>query len=809
MADEHGEQTGSAGGTFLSMSGSAEVVVQAGNVNGGVHFGVPEKAPRSTPRQLPADTASFTGRGSDIARLRELAEDRSRRSRGTVAVSVIDGMAGIGKTALAVHAGHQLAEHFPDGQLFVDLHGYTDGLAPREPADALAIILRSYGVLPQQLPADLDARAAFYRDRLAGTRTLVVLDNAATEAQVRPLLPADPRCLVLVTSRRRLKALDDADTTTVELLPTPEAVRLFRRVAGGDHGNDHGHDRGGADGGADGGLIDEIVALCGRLPLALRIAAALIRHRPAWSLARLVEKLRDGGAGIAGFSDTGRDLAAVFDLSYHALTEEQRVFFRFLGLIPGPETDPYATAALLDVDWADAERLLEDLVDHNLLLEPSAGRYRMHDLLRRHARALAERDAPWQRDTAVERLLNYYRQTAARAGARIALFRGQPPIEPPPASAPDFTQPNDARAWLRAERANLEACLEHVSQRGLDNHIIALTGAIASLLRRDGPWPAAISLHIRAMAAAVRLGDRPGQAAALTDLARVRSMTGDYPGATRDHQDALRLFRELGDDRGQAHVLRELGHIRWMTGDYPGATRDLYEVLHRYRGLGERAGQADVLLDLGEVRRMTGDYEDAARHHGEAFELFRELGDDRGQAHALTLLGEVRTLRGDHAAAARDLEQALRIHQDLDSRFFEANTLTYLGDVRAATGDYPGALRDVGKAVEVFRDLGVRINEAWALNHYAALFLATDEPRRALELYRDALRLSREVTQPDDEGLALEGIGMCLLRPEIGREANARDAAAHLNQASEIFHRLGMRPEIERVDAVLGEIDPS
>jgi hypothetical protein len=331
----------------------------------------------AAPRQLPPDTGALTGRGRELAELLDVADNMRGAPTGTVVISAIDGMAGIGKTALAVHAAHHLAERFPDGQLFVDLHGFTQSLTPRTAMGVLADVLRTLGVPPQQIPDDLAARAALYRDRLAGKRMLVVLDNVASEQQVRPLLPGHPGCLVLVTSRRRLKALDEARVLSLDVLSLPDAIALLRTVAGPGRIP------------ASEPQLERVAHLCGLLPLALRIAAALLRHRPSWTLAHLVDKLRDAHPTLAGFHDGDCDLAAVFDLSYTALPEEHQRLFRRLGLNPGPDTDLYAAAALLDVDPGTAESLLQHLVDHNLLTESIPGRYRMHDLIRAHSHILA------------------------------------------------------------------------------------------------------------------------------------------------------------------------------------------------------------------------------------------------------------------------------------------------------------------------------------------------------------------------------------------------------------------------------------
>lgn len=713
----------------------------------------------TAPRQLPATTAAFAGRQDELAQILTLADAAHAGQRsGTMVISAIDGMAGIGKTALAVHAGHLLAARFPDGQLFIDLHGYTEGMPPREPADALAVFLQAFDVPPQQIPGDLEARAALFRNRLAGTRTLVVLDNAATEIQVRPLLPGAGGCLVLVTSRRRLRALDDAYALSLDVLPPPDAVALFRAVAGPGRTA------------ADDPLLEEICELCGHLPLALRITAALIRHRRSWSLRHLADKLRQARPDLVGFADGDRQLAAVFDLSYRSLGEDQRLLYRRLGLVPGPDADAYAAAALLDTLPVEAEHLLQDLVDHSLLTEPAEGRYRMHDLLRLHARTLTGSDPVSQRDPATERLLDYYQHTACRAEARIARYSRPEPAGLTPAQAPALPDADSARAWLRAERANLEAAFDHAADHGRGERVVALSMGLAGLLRADGPWAQALALHTIALTAARSLGDELGQASALNQLGGVRGLTGGLQG--------------------------------W-TGDYRGAAQNLEAALQQYRDLGDRPGQANALTELGIVLLLIGDYRGAAQNVEVALQLYRDLGHRPGQANALTELGDLRGRTGDYDGAVRDLEQALQLFQDMGSRFGQANALTRRGTVRRMSGDHLGAVRDLEEALRLFREIGARGAEAWALNPYAAAVAATGDLGQALRLYGDAQRLAREVQQPDDEALALEGIGECLLR-----EGFSYDGAAHLNQALAIFRRLEM-PDAERVAARLAQLGDS
>jgi DNA-binding SARP family transcriptional activator len=792
--------------------------------------------PSPVPRQLPGAPRWFIGRRTELDTLLRHCDHlpSAVSAGGVVVISAIDGMAGVGKTALALHAAHRLAERFTDGQLFIDLRGHTQGHQPRSAAEALEWILLALGVPPQRIPQDADERAALYRQRLAGTRTLIVLDNAANEAQIRPLLPGDAGCLVLVTSRRRLKGLDDASTLSLDVLPQADAVALLRSVATRGHEDELMPDP----------LLAEIADLCGRLPLALRIAAALLRHRPAWSPEHLAALLRDQHQRLGTLFDGDRNLTAVFDLSYQNLGATHQRLFRRLGLLPGPDVDAYAAAALADTHPSTATGLLEVLVDHNLLMQHTPGRYWMHDLLRLYARTLADRDPAHSRDSALERLLNYYQHTAIRADDLVTRFPWSVPTGPASTDEPDLADADAAWTWLRTERPNLLAALNHTGVHALPERTIALTAGLATLLRTDGTWSQAITLHTAAVAIARDLGDRTHQAHALIQLGEVRGATGDYPGAERDLHEALNLFRDLGVRRGQAQALTLLGHRHGLAGDYPGARRDLQEAVGLYRSLDDRRGQSHALTLLGQGRGLAGDYPGAARDLQEALGLCRGRGDRRGQAYCLVELAYVRQATGDYPGAVRDLHEALGMCGDLDDPRAQANALTLLGDVRRLTGDYPGATRDLREALELyerlgdrlgqanvrtlrarvrgatgdhqgaipelraavdlFRRIGARGNETWALNHYAAVVAATGDHLQALTLYRDALLLARETHQPDDEARALEGLGECHLN-----SGDTEAGVVHLKQSLDAFQRIALTPDAHRVQQRLSRLAPT
>ena len=725
-------------------------------------------------RTLPRDIASFTGRRQELAKLVAAAAGADK----VVSIHAIGGMAGIGKTAFAVHAAHRLADRFPGGQIFVPLHGNTPGRQPVDPADALASLLLTVGVPAAQIPADLEARMALWRDRVAGRQLLLVLDDAVGSEQVRPLLPGSGGSLVLVTSRRRLTALEDISTISLDTMPPQEAAWLLVRLAG----------RPGLS--PVDSAVAEITRLCGCLPLAIGMLARQLHHHPAWSPGGRAAQLAAAVNRLELLATENVSVAAAFDLSYAGLAPEEQRLFRRLGLHPGGEADGYAAAALDGTSLAAGRRGLEALYDQYLLTEPAPGRYRMHDLIREHARALAGRlDPDDDRDQATERLLDYYQHAAARADALLARQARTAPARAGgtgPAAVPALASREEALAWARAERASLLAGLDQATAAGQHARVIALTAGLAGLLRQDGPWAEAIIRHATAVRAARRLGDQPGQADALANLGDVRRLTGDYPGAARDVAEALGIYLDLGDRPGQAGALTYLGKARRLTGDYPGAARALTEALVIYRDLGDRPGQADALTFLGVVRRATGDYRGAARALTEALGISRDLGDRLGQADALTYLGGVRTMTGDYPAAIRTLAEALGIHRDLGNGLGQVDTLVYLGMARQATGNYPAAARDLEQALGISRDIGSRRGQAEALNGIGTLSRARGDLGQARSCHRQALDLARQIGSPLDEAHALAGLARCALA--AGRTA---EAEAGLRRALAIFQRIG------------------
>jgi len=618
---------------------------------------------------------------------------------------------------------------------------------------------------------------ALWRDRLAERQLLLILDDAASSEQVRPLLPGAGRSLVLVTSRRHLTALEDATAISLDTLPPGEAAGLLARLAG----------RAGlrpAD-----PAVAEITALCGYLPLAIGMVARQLHHHPAWTAAGRAAELAAARDRLELMATENLSVAAAFDLSYADLTLGQRRLFRRLGLHPGPDIDGYAAAALDGTNVGTARRGLEALYDQYLLAEPAQGRYRMHDLIREHARALAERDDPEpDRDRATGRLLDYYQHAAGRADPLIARQATPAPAGTMPTAVPALAGREQALAWTRAERANLLACLDHVTGTGQHARVVALTAGLAGLLRQDGPWAEAVTRHATALRAARHLGDRPGQANTLNDLGDARRVTGDYPGAVRDLEQSLGIYRDLGDRAGQANTLANLGVVRRLAGDQPDAARDLTEALGIYRDLGDRPGQANVLTNLANVRRMTGDYPGATRDLTEALAICRELGDRLGQASALSSLGRVRRMTGDYQGAIRDLTETLGICRELGDRLGQAGALSYLGIVRRVIGDYPAAVQAQEEALGIFRDLANRLGQVNALNSLGRVRLATGDYQGATRDLTESLGICRDLGNRLSQANALVTLG-------IAKRATGDypGAAQDLAEALDIYRDIGNR----------------
>jgi tetratricopeptide (TPR) repeat protein/transcriptional regulator with XRE-family HTH domain len=733
---------------------------------------------------LPPDTAAFTGRDAEVNAIRAaVAEDTAAGSALTVCA--IDGMPGVGKTALAVHVAHMLRDTFPDRQLFINLHAHTPGRDLVQPEDALALLLSAAGIDARSLPADLEGRAALWRDRTAGQRTLLVLDNAASSSQVIPLLPAEGRCLVLVTSRRHLADLPGALTPVPMGVLSPEAgadmlARLARRADA-----------------APPAAVAELVELAGYLPLALALLARVYAGHPSWELGDLIRETRMSVLTLAAEKN---NVAVAFEVSYRYLSPDQRWLFRCLGLHPGSVIDPYAAAALAGVSAGEAAACLDALHREALLTETGHRRYVLHDLIRRYALDRAAADPETERASGLDRLLDYYQHMTAITEAMLSRHVRPAHVSAgragaPSVAAPDVPERPAALSWARAEHANVLACLDYVTRTGQHARVVALTAGTAAVLRQDGPWTDAITRHAVAVAAARQIGDRLGLANALDDLGIVRRLTGDYAGAALAQDEALGIYRDLGSRQGQANSLSHLGIVWTLADDYRRAAVALDEALLFYRELGDREGQADTLNHLGVVLRLTHDQRRAAKALEEALGIYSDLGNEQGQATALIYLGTVRRRTGDYQGAAQVQEQALGIHRKLGNKHGQANALCYLGAIHRETGQYGRAAHDEEQALEMYREIGSRLGQANTISELGAVRRMTGDYAGAFAFQEEALSLYQELGDLGGQAIALCELGaLCRQTEDLQR------ARQLLEQA------LGILKELDDVAEVLNEL---
>jgi tetratricopeptide (TPR) repeat protein len=613
----------------------------------------------------------------------------------------------------------------------------------------------------------------------------LLLDDAAGHEQVRPLLPGTSGSLVLVTSRRRLTALEDSAVLSLGTLSPAEAVALLARLA----------DR--SDLGSETGPAGEIARLCGYLPLAIGMLARQLRHHPARNGAELAADLAAARDRLAVMRAENLSVAAAFDLSYSDLSEAQQRLFRRLGLTSGADIDAYAVAALDDTSLESARGQLDELYDHHLITEPAPGRYMLHDLLREYARALAAAadDDDTEVHSAAGRLLNYYAHVAAAASRHIATWTtagGRLPPTSPPASAPQLATSSEAAAWLEAERPNLHAAVNYAAAKKMPLHAIAIAAAMGGFLRSRGHWDQAAEQYQTALMAAREAGDLPGQAGVLDELGLLQQLTSDYPAATATLAEAIGLFRDLGDLPGQAYALNHLGLVQVDVADYPAAAASHRQALGLARDAGDQLAEAVSLIDLGMVQQMTGDYPAATASYEQALPLARSVGSAFDEADALCELGAARRLTGDYPGAITCERQALDLFHHLGDRLGQGWALDELGRIHQLTGDYPAATACLAEAIELFRDLGDRHGLAKALNSLGELSLRTSAAEESRSHHAKALAIARELGTPGEQARALEGIGRSLLRRDPA------EAAMHLREALEIYQKIGA-PEARSV----------
>jgi tetratricopeptide (TPR) repeat protein len=767
-------------------------------------------------RTLPRDTLALLGRDEQLTSALTSIES-SLNARTAIPIQTVDGMPGVGKTAFAVHLGHLLADRFPDGQLFIDLHGHTHGRPPVVPRDALATLLNADGVPASSIPASgttqevTDVRSGLWRSRVAGRRILLILDNAESNSQVEPLIPGTAGCLVIVTSRHSLPILN-ANLIPLSPLSPEDATSLLARLS-----NRTGED-------PEEGM--QLAKLCGHLPLAISLVAARLRHHPAWQIVDLVAELTSGPNRVDRIKLGEISLRAVFELSYRDLSAPAKKLFRLLSQHPGAEFDTLGAAALIGTRYGEAAAGLEELYLDRLLEESTPGRYRMHDLIRDYAATLVRRH-----QAAVHRLANFYllateqadREITPRApGVRQVASRS--PDRPELPAMPDRSA---ALAWLRLEVSNVLAAAEAAQAKGWHRDVIRFSSASAGFLRQAGPWFAAMDLHQAAVISAQQIDDHRGEAAALLNLGIVKSTASEYSnareilaravllheeipdrhglvsalnaqgvlfrrteeglsGAIKSHSRALSIATDSDDLSGRLKSLTYLGVSWYMSGSYARAQKAAKDASRIARGCQDRFSEAFASALIGALEIEKGNYAEATKHLNDAHRLYDEIGHRHGQAETLVHLAIVQYRTGSDTQAVTVIRGALRIYLSLGARQGEAAAYLHLGVSQRIGGDYEDATSSLHRALMLYRELEHKRGVCTVQIAFGDLLYDRSQRADARDRYRSALATARELTLPLEEAHSLTGIGYCAI--SSGKTATGLKS---LRKALAIYRHMG------------------
>ncbi len=692
-------------------------------------------------QQLPADIAEFTGREAELARLRAVVGEPGRRGASPVVISAIAGMGGVGKTALALHLAHELAPAFPDAQLYIDLHGYEPSQR-LSPGQALDRFLRALGVAPELLPTALEEQASRYRTLLAGKRALVLLDNASSAEQVRPLLPGAATCLVLVTSRGGLTGLvarEGARLLTLDVLAPEESLELLARVAGRERVD------------AEPEAAAEAVRRCGYLPLAVRILAAKLAARPRMRVAELVGRLANEERSLGHLTAGEVEVRASFALSYTELAPDVARTFRRLGLIAGPDFTAGAVAALATTTVEQAEAHLEVLLDAHLIEDaPIAGRYRFHDLLRLYARERVQAEEPDdERTAALRRLLQWYLDMADAAGRLLIPARHRLPYEGrgelPTSIFP--AQQSQLLDWFEAELPNLVAATEQAADGNFYPTAWQLPDALWSFLYLRRHFAYRRNLHAFGLAAARSAGNLQAEAWMLTSLGGVYGQSSEFEQAIQCLERAIAICAEIGDPWGGARAL----HFRGL------AELGMNRFVERSRGT-PGAQMVDSLQGV----------------HGNGSSLPRRP-----------------------SGVLAFFEKALKISQDIGDLYRQGRLMSNVGEVYWRLGRLEQAIECLEQGLAMCRKIGDHRGLALALYNLAEVNRNRGRLEEAIDYYREALVIRRDIRDPWGEARVLQSLGLALQRVE-----GAAAARACWQKALAIFSQLG-EPEAEEVRAYL------
>ncbi|MEU4336376.1 BTAD domain-containing putative transcriptional regulator [Micromonospora lupini] len=742
-----------------------------------------EARPIAPVRSLPRAIGDFTGRQQTLARLLKDVEAGAR-------IQLIDGMAGSGKTTLAVHVATALADDYPDAQLYIDLHGHSER-TPLTPAVAVATLLRQLGVPAERVPTNQDDRLALWRTELAGRRALLVLDNAATADQVTPLLPNGSHCLILITSRRRLVGVDEGRPSSLPVLDTDEGVELLGHVVGVDRVA------------AEPEAAAEVVRRCGHLPLAIRLAGARLAHRPRWRIADLAERLSTRPDPLAEFEAGDRSVGRAFALSYAQVSPVAQRAFRLLGLHPGVRFDNAVAAVLAELTLPDAQDLLDELVDAHLVEEAEPGRYRLHDLVREYARTLvAEPERAGERRDAIERLLDHHLHVATAIARKRELTSAYSLIVVAAPIRADLVTivAEQGRAWLDENLALWTALVRLAETEGFLRYCWQLARACWHAQFESGRLDELIETHSAGLRAAEELGDDRAVATMLNYLASAHHRLGNFSESTRVMERSLEIFRRLGLRREYRNTLGNLGTSYAASYEFRRA-QECYDAARALATrMRDKESLANELNNLSMTLLLWGRADEAlgtARRH---LGIAREVGDLRRIGNALGHLGMIRHRMGDVRPARRLLGVALRIKRQVGARFGEGEVLNEIGMMEREAGR-PERAADLHRAALVaMTEAGDRVAQCGSRNLLARAILDQGDVTSALDLHRRVLADAAALGARYEQAQALEGVARCLMPTD---PATAR---LHLTRALSLLRQIESpdRHEVERLLAELG-----
>jgi tetratricopeptide (TPR) repeat protein len=779
------------------------------------------------PDTLPPETAEFVGRHEQLALL-------TGEHGNTPEIAIIEGMPGVGKTALAVRAARLVSEQYPEGTLYLHLHSHDPGSPALGPAEALQRLLQMLSVPAAQIPDTIGERSALWRDQLSRRRAVVILDDAAGHDQIRPLLPVTGRCLILITTRRRLPDYPGSRTLTLEVLPVDQAVTLFRQIAGQGRTDD-----------AD--QVAAAVGQCGRLPLAIQLTASRIAQDGSLSLDGLIEELSQFSARLGGTGAVSPEVMAAFDLSYGALEPDHQRFFRRLGVSPCAYLSLPAAAALDGCTLAEAEKALVTLLECHLLARAPGGQFRFHDLIRDYAAVRAARDDPeTEQRQALGRLLDYYLHTADRADRVLHPFRRRTPVQVArvPAAGPALGTQEDAAEWLKSEWQNILQAARCAGRREWKQKSADLIHVLAEFVELTTYWDEAIAAHTLALQAARDLADPARIAQASLALSAALQQTGRHETALPRAEEAATIYRQLGDRGGEADALDQMGlaHQRtarsrealayfreawilyraiedphgvaaalshsgiacWHLGRYAEAQAHMREALSLCRGAGDRRGEAAVLNNLGRVHLANGRHRDALDAYQKSLQIFGEIGGAQNQAIVHHNIGNVHHYKGSREEALAAFRRALAIYRDIGDLPDEADVLNDIGAIYQSAACYDEALIHHQKARLIAEKIGNLSQQLISIRRIADIHRESHRYGDALDDYHAALRLAREIGDLYEEGKALEGIAESTLSTQLHFHA----ARIAFRQALDIFERLGV-PEAESARIRIEAVDPA